>query len=248
MDLSNVLTGFIGTVIGAAITAWVNHINSRKTLHHSRETLDVQRTANARAAATFIADKRQKWIDDLRADVSLYLGLTAELTDAWRRQFGMMGEIWDKDPVPDQDTVDRVEALRFGLLEAIAPRDSEHYQALNRVLLRLNPNEVSHQQLTRALSSLRSALAELQMRALRGEFANHDIYAAIELNLGSASTASIVILKEEWQRLKLEVAAPERLIDEILARIPTPGIGSDGGGRGATADVSGQLPNTPTSV
>ncbi|MBR7989526.1 hypothetical protein KDX04_27220 [Burkholderia cenocepacia] len=232
MEISNVLTGLIGTVFGAVITAGVNHVNSRRTLNHSRETLDVQRTANARAVATFIADKRQKWIDDLRSDVSLYLGLTAELTDAWRRQFGLMGDIWDRSPARDQSLLDRIEDKRVKFLNEIAPRDSEHYQALSRIFLRLNHKELSHQRLVTSLRSLRAALAELQMRAIRDEYANHDIYAAIEVNLNSASNASVAILKEEWQRLKLEVADPDQLIEDIRAtksavrNVPTDPIGT----------------------
>jgi hypothetical protein len=44
-------------------------------------SLDVRRTSTARTAATFIADKRQAWINDLRDDVSLYSALTVEIRD-----------------------------------------------------------------------------------------------------------------------------------------------------------------------
>ncbi|MFP3693521.1 hypothetical protein, partial [Burkholderia sp. SIMBA_048] len=60
-------------IVGTSVTALIGVIasygiaakNRRQLVQHGAATLDVQRVANARSAATFIADKRQKWIDDL---------------------------------------------------------------------------------------------------------------------------------------------------------------------------------------
>ncbi|CAN0621949.1 conserved protein of unknown function [Burkholderia multivorans] len=216
-NIVGILVGFVGVLSAALITAIVNLHNSRKSLKHAKDTLDVQRTANARSAATFIADKRQKWIEDLRADVSLYLALSVELTEAWKRTFSNLGDMWDRNPYKDNHVLEDLDAKRVEFLSCIAARDSEHYQLLTRILLRLNNEELPHQGLLAALFKLRSLLADLQMRAVRVEYANQDKFMVIEHELQFAAVYAKVILKEEWQKLKREVADPVQLIDDILA-------------------------------
>lgn len=49
----------------------------------AKDTLAIQRTVTERAAATFIADKRQKWIDELRTDMAAHLSLSSEIVWKW---------------------------------------------------------------------------------------------------------------------------------------------------------------------
>ncbi|MEW9587079.1 hypothetical protein [Paraburkholderia sp. DGU8] len=85
-DIVQILVGFAGVLLAALIAASVSLFNmhrqlkhSRDNLKHAKDTLNDQRTANTRSAATFIADKRQQWIDELRADMATYLAESQEI-------------------------------------------------------------------------------------------------------------------------------------------------------------------------
>ncbi|WP_186027369.1 hypothetical protein [Burkholderia gladioli] len=192
-----------------------------KSFQQAAESLDVQRTSTARAAATFIADKRQKWIDDLRDDVSLYVALTKEIVAGWRRIFSRLGSRWDEigpPRAPRELEVYSEDVRKFA--EGIAERDSLHAQALTRIMLRLNGEERAHQELTEALYEVRAALGIVSRNADRHEYANQEIYEVIDNQLQRAQISAKVILSEEWRKLKREVANPDRLIENILATTP----------------------------
>lgn len=206
---------------GAVIAALVSLHNTRKTLHQSRESLDIQRASSARPAATFIAEKRQKWVDDLRTDVSQYVALTSEMTEGWKRTFSRLSDDWGNQPPETQSELNQFTRETLGFAASIAERDSQHYQLLTRILLRLNNDEVAHVGLVDRLFKIRSLLADLNMNAtVRHIYANQDIYQGIEHELQFAQVYTKAILKEEWQKLKREVANPERLIRDILATSP----------------------------
>ncbi|KVZ49450.1 hypothetical protein [Burkholderia ubonensis] len=184
-------------------------------------SLDVQRTSTARTAATFIADKRQKWIDDLRGDVSLYVALTQEIVAGWKRIFSRLGNRWDEvgPPRAPRELEAYSEDVRK-FAEGIADRDSLHAQALTRIMLRLNGDEHAHRELTEALYEVRAGLGVVSQNASRHEYANQDVYDVIDCQLQLAQIYAKVILGEEWRKLKREVADPERLIESILATSP----------------------------
>ncbi|WP_322067293.1 hypothetical protein [Burkholderia ubonensis] len=125
-------------------------------------SLDVLRTSTARAAATFIADKRQKWIDDLRGDVSLYVTLTQEIVAGWKRIFSRLGNRWDEvgPPRAPRELEAYSEDVRK-FAEGIAEHDSLHAQALTRIMLRLNGDEHAHRELTDSLYNVRAALGAI---------------------------------------------------------------------------------------
>ncbi|WP_312374258.1 hypothetical protein [Stutzerimonas nitrititolerans] len=201
----------IGSIITCLIFAGVN-------LWNNRQTIGMQRLANARAASTFIADKRQKWIDDLRYDMSKLLSLTQEISEAWKQVYWKCGsELDEHGDIDPQGVHEYCESLRLGFLRNNAPRDSEHHQLLMRVLLRLNKCEEAHQNLIRTLTELRISLGGLAAAALRGEYADQKLFDSIEATVALAMDYSTSILKEEWQRLKHEVADPHQLIKAIMA-------------------------------
>lgn len=221
------------TLVVALIGAFVNFWNTRRSL-------DVQRLTNERTASTFIADKRQKWIDDLRNDASKYMSLSSETAEAWKQLYWKCGKEYDDHPNHDpQDVLDVCESFRIQFLSENATRDSEHHQLYMRIILRLNNEEEAHQKLMAALGELRDQMGNLAMAALRGTYSNQELFKSIAVTLDLTAECTKVILKEEWQRLKREIADPNRLMRKILsddrnkitadgARLltPTPGVGS----------------------
>lgn len=200
----------IGSMLAALLTAVVSAIVS---VSNTRKTLEVQRLANARSASTFIADKRQKWIDDLRSDVSRYLSLSQEIAEGWRQLYWACGDKhdrhWHSDP---QHVLGACESLRISFLRDNAPRDSEHHLLYMRILLRLNNGEESHMGLMTTLDELRSSMRELEAAALQGTYENKELLDKIKVTIEFAAAYAKIILKEEWQRLKREVATPSRLL------------------------------------
>ncbi|MFM0019477.1 hypothetical protein [Paraburkholderia azotifigens] len=100
---------------------------------------------------------------------------------------------------------------------SIAEQDSEHYQLLTRIVLRLNNGEAAHQELMAVLFKIRSLLADVQVRMGRGEYDNRVQFAGMEHELQFGTVYAKIILREEWQKLKREVADPEQLIKDIRA-------------------------------
>ncbi|WLH16095.1 hypothetical protein [Pseudomonas simiae] len=202
------------TVLGGLATALIAGIVS---IWNTRRSLEVQRLTNVRSASTFIADKRQKWIDDLRTDASKYLSLSLETSEAWKQLYWVCGneydEHWDHDP---QNVLKVCESLRIKFLSENATRDSEHHQLYMRIILRLNNDEAAHQRLITSLDELRTHMSDLATAALRGSYSNQKLFDSIALTLDCAAAYTKIILKEEWQRLKREIADPDRLIHEIL--------------------------------
>jgi hypothetical protein len=219
------IVGLIAALLAALVSLW----NTRKTLDVLRRSLDVQRLTNARAVSTFIADKRQKWIDDLRNDVSKYLALSLETAEAWKQVYWKCGNEYDansdRDPL---GTLKACESTRVEFLGANALRDSEHHQLYMRILLRLNNDEKAHQDLTVTLGGLRAHMRDLAVAALKGSYSNQKLLDTIAEDLSLAAESTKAILKEEWQRLKCEVADPDKLIFEILSASTSKSLASSG--------------------
>lgn len=201
-----VIAGLVAALIAPLVSIW-----------NTRRSLDVQRLTNARSASTFIADKRQKWIDDLRTDASKYLSLSLETAEAWKQLYWKCGkehdEHFDHDP---QNVLKFCESLHINFLNENATRDSEHHQLYMRIILRLNNEEEAHQRLMTTLDELRTHMRDLATAALRGSYSNQKLFDSIAVTLDYAAAYTKIILKEEWQRLKREIADPNGLINEIL--------------------------------
>ncbi|CAI8878380.1 hypothetical protein [Pseudomonas brassicacearum] len=202
-----VIVSLTAALIAALVSLW-----------NTRKTLDVQHLTNARAASTFIADKRQKWIDDLRNDASKYMSLSLETAEAWKQLYWACGKEYDDHSHHDpQGVLDSCESLRVKFLSENASRDSEHHQLYMRIILRLNNEEEAHRKLMAALSELRLRMGDLATAALRGTYSNQELFQSIAAILDSTAEHTKIILKAEWQRLKREIADPNKLMHEILS-------------------------------
>ena len=207
----------VASVSGVSLQVIVAWWGARLTSRNARATLDVQRLVTERSASSFIAEKRQKWIDELRTDVARCLALGQEISEAWRAWFSFTGEILDQVARDPRDQLDEIENYRRGLVNVNAPRDREHSEHLLRIRMRLNLAEGTHQDLMRALFQMRATLDELAEAAKRQQYGHNAKFDSIDADVQHASTFASMILKQEWNRLKREVAHP----DQLLASIPS---------------------------
>lgn len=181
--------------------------------------LDLQHLVSHRSTASFIADKRQHWIDELRTDMAFHLALSQEIIWKWNGvRIGatqqVESETKDKDGIYDPARVDKIhqeEADKFS--PENSKREREHHERHIRIMFRLNPTEDLHIQLRQCLDNIRYVMNEMQ--GAKTLDANRECVSRMLALVGEAQTHTEAILKAEWQRVKQEVAYPEALMATI---------------------------------
>ncbi|SDR55165.1 hypothetical protein SAMN05443245_7614 [Paraburkholderia fungorum] len=205
------VAGATGALFGVVITALVS-------LRNTRKTLDGQRVTAARSASTFIGDKRQKWIDDLRDDMALFIANTHELVAIW-----LMFVIEQED----DNTVNPMDAARVArehlkahikLNRDNTERDAAHQQVLTRIRFRLNPLETEHLELLKTLYRVGHALETMVNGIARREILATKLSSDIYQDLDKCAAYTTAIFKGEWNRIAREVAEPEKLLESIIAK------------------------------
>lgn len=207
---STAVVGLIGVLFTLLMNRYIAGIN-----------IGMQRLTTARSAAMFIGDKRQDWIDELRSDIARYLSLTQELAEGYKLLFWKMGDYYDRFSHMDAlDVIDTCAQWRNSHHEQTAKLDSEHHQLLIRIVLRLNNEEDAHQGLMQTLHELRECILSLANLAAKDRHPERSVYAKMVETIDLAAGYAKVILREEWVKLKREVADPEKLIKEIISIKP----------------------------
>ncbi|HCM9312339.1 hypothetical protein [Enterobacter kobei] len=208
------LTAIIA-VAGIAVQFWIAYLARRQIARQ----LDLQHLISHRTTASFVADKRQKWIDELRTDMAFHLALSQEIIWKWD-SMRQRAHLRIKEDASNIDgTVDQVKAGK--ILQEIADkfspengaRDREHQERHTRIMFRLNPNEELHIKLRQCLECIRVGLSKTQGAKTRAE-ADEQLNETIRL-IAKAQEHTQDILRAEWQRVKQEVAYPEALISTI---------------------------------
>ncbi|WP_322014924.1 hypothetical protein [Paraburkholderia sp. J12] len=179
-------------------------------------SLDVQRTSTVRTAATFIADKRQKWIDELRSDIATHLAESQEYLWKWDAVREEWGRLHGDTSIPLNQRTIKANQLLVTFSEKNGAIDRAHQERHHRLRFRLNPNEKNHMALRDILDEIRKILSDTQGSRNR-ETAIALINRLRELVL-EADILTSTILKTEWERVKREAAYPE----EMIAKIPPP--------------------------
>ena len=184
-----------------------------------RKQLDLQHLVSHRSTASFIADKRQHWIDELRTEMAFHLALSQEII--WKWDGLRMGaaqrvesEAKDKDGIYAPARVDQIhqeEADKFS--PENSKREREHHEGHIRIMFRLNPTEDLHIQLRQCLDNIRYVMNKMQ--GAKTLDANRECVSRMLALVGEAQTHTEAILKAEWQRVKQEVAYPEALMATI---------------------------------
>jgi len=203
---------------GIVIQLYIAWRSRKQSAQQSEDTLDMQRLVSHRATAAFVADKRQKWIDELRTDMAFHLALSQEIAWKWdalrsRTTLRISQEAHD-DPARSHRILQ--EAADAFSVENGA-RDREHQERHFRITFRLNPREPLHITLRTCLGDVRTVLNKLQ-----GSRTDADAKALMERMMtliDQSTTLTEQVLKAEWDRVKQEVAYPEAL----MAKIPKPG-------------------------
>lgn len=220
-----VLSAFIaGTVAVTGVVAQL--IIAYLARKQITKQLDLQHLVSHRSTASFIADKRQKWIDELRTDMAFHLALSQEIIWKWdamraRTDLRVNQEATNAFGVPDQI---KAEKIKQEAADAFSPengaRDREHQERHTRIMFRLNPKEELHIMLRGHLINIRSTIGNYQRIKTPTE-AESQLKEMLRL-IGQAQMCTESILGAEWRRVKQEVAYPEVL----MSTIPKPNQGN----------------------
>lgn len=177
----------------------------------------MQRLVSHRTTASFVADKRQKWIDELRTDMAFHLALSQEIVWKWdsvRSRAALKVEQEAKDCQAAKSQIFQEIVDSFSMENGA--RDREHQERHIRIKFRLNPTEDLHIKLRMCLDEIRGILNKTQSARSKEEAS-----VLIDEMVGKISHATELtekVLKYEWSRVKQEVAYPEAL----MASIPEP--------------------------
>lgn len=209
------VVGLIGTLIVALINARVSLRITRATLAQAKEGLEVQRLASNRSTASFIADKRQKWIDELRADMASHLAESQEIIWKWAAVRATANELQDDTSLTEDEREKRFKVIFSEFSKANSELDRKHQERHHRLRFRLNPKEQSHITLRRNLDEIRKILVQTNPNSRFPAEQAKNMNRVKKLVLHSDDLTN-VILKREWERVKQEVAYPEKMIAKIF--------------------------------
>jgi hypothetical protein len=186
--------------------------------------LDLQHLVSHRTTATFVADKRQKWIDELRTDMAFQLALSQEIVWKWDGMRSRTALRIQEEATNAAGEVDQAKAGKIfqDAADAFSPengaRDREQQERHIRIMFRLNPKKDLHIKLRACLDLIRISLSKTQSAHTVAE-AKAQLDETLHL-IREAQEHTEAILKAEWQRVKQEVAYPEVLMSTIPK--PTP--------------------------
>lgn len=224
-----ILVSALGVAVGFGIQLWIAGRSRQQTARLSKDTLAVQQLVSERATASFIAEKRQKWIDELRSDMAIHIAQSQEIVWKWQAIKDTTAErveillnaafVDGVSKIKDQKKVEFkrneiVQKMLDDFSKENGVRDREHQERHIRIKFRLNPKE--HKVLRELLDKIRENVLSAQGAKPGEEISKINDQLGVLLN--SATEMTQVILKMEWQRIKQEVAYPESLI----ATIPKP--------------------------
>lgn len=211
---NNVIWQLLVSFIGIAMQVAIAFFSQRLVAKQGKETLDVQRLVSHRATASFIAEKRQRWIDELRVDISFYLALSQEII--WKYDAGREKSRLFKNENPKATQIeidDNNQRIADSLSHEIGLRDRTHQESYIKLKLRLNSKEDQHIELRNLLDNTRQIIQQTQ--------AASDLLTTKKLIIQMKDTINQIIdlteqvLKKEWTRVKQEVAFPDLLIQSI---------------------------------
>lgn len=205
------------SALGIGIQIYIAERSRRQTAKQAKDSLDMQRLVSHRSTASFVADKRQKWIDELRTDMAFHLALSQEMAWKWDA-VRSRADIETKQAVnvsqEDKSRILQDYADSFSIENGA--RDREHQERHIRIKFRLNPNEELHIELRKCLDEIRDLLNDIQGAKSKVEAAK--LVGDMKNKVSNGAEITEKVLKYEWSRVKQEVAYP----DALMATIPEP--------------------------
>lgn len=205
------------SALGVGIQIYIAERSRRQTAKQAKDSLDMQRLVSHRSTASFVADKRQKWIDELRTDMAFHLALSQEMA-------------WKWDAVRKRVAIEKMQAVNASpetmsriiqdhadsFSKENGTRDREHQERHIRIKFRLNPNEELHIELRKCLDEIRALLRDIQEEKSADEASK--LVGDMQNKVRNGAEITEKVLKHEWSRVKQEVAYP----DALMATIPEP--------------------------
>ncbi|MGR2678708.1 hypothetical protein [Chromobacterium haemolyticum] len=218
MEIDTTFIQIVIAFLGIFAQLWIAKRNRIQLRNQASKNIDVQRLVSNRSTASFVADKRQKWIDELRSDIAPYLALTQEIVCKWnivREEMDRLYRVQRQPPndIEEDKANNRCISLIDDFNKDIGVRDREHQEKHFKILLRLNAKEADHILLRDCLNNIRKKLKELQLFESQESATVNS--REVESLIEEAMQISEVILKREWTRVKQEVAFPEKLIEDV---------------------------------
>ncbi|WP_144021339.1 hypothetical protein [Caballeronia sordidicola] len=137
------LAGLAAAMIAACVAIFTQSRMlkiARANLKHSQEVLTEQRTANARAAASLLVDKRPKWIDDLNAEMAIHLSQSKTIIWKWDAVRRTHSEIFNDQIIPIEERDRKLDELRRGFAKGNSERETENGQRSSHLRLILRTN------------------------------------------------------------------------------------------------------------
>lgn len=217
-NIVGILVTGITALVAATVALFGAVIAALVSLPNTRKTLDSQRASGARSASTFVGDKRQKWIDDLRGDMALFIANTHELVAIWLTFFGGQDDEKTMNPTDAARVAREHREAHIKLNRENTERDAAHQQVLTRIRFRLNPLETEHIELLKTLYRVRHALETMVNGIGRRDILAAKLSADIDRDLDKCAAYTTAIFKGEWNRIAREVAEPEKLLESIIAK------------------------------
>ncbi|CAN7246298.1 hypothetical protein LJR034_000918 [Caballeronia sp. LjRoot34] len=190
--------------------------NRQQLVKQTTDTLELQRLVTNRAAASFVADKRQKWIDELRTDMATHLAQSQEILWKWDAVRSKAEHLKASGNLAPTALAAKTQEAADEHSKENGQRDYQHQERHIRIRFRLNPKEDSHIKLRGYLDEIRALLSQTQMAQERE--AALAVIRRMQVLINIASDLTQEILKTEWTRVKQEVAYP----DMLLSKIPVP--------------------------
>jgi hypothetical protein len=202
----------LGIAAQLGIASW----SRRQAEKLSADTIAVQVTGQHRTVAAFIAAKRQKWIDELRADAATHLAESQEYVWKWIGLRNHIDEVMKDEQLEPDDRLAKAKEYRYDFSEKNGVLDRSHQERHHRLRFRLNPKELDHSQLREILDEIRKLFSDVAMG--KGREPDSALIQRAQKLVEDADTLTSEILKTEWERVKQEVAYP----DHMITKIPPP--------------------------
>lgn len=165
---SSLVWQVFATIIGVSLQAAIAILGWRYAAKNTRDTLDIQELVSNRTTASFIAEKRQKWIDELRSDMAIHIAQSQEIVWKWQaikdttseRVEVLLNAAFEGNIEKIKDEK-KIEAKRNEIVQKMlddfskenGARDREHQERHIRIKFRLNPKE--HNDLRDLLDKIR---------------------------------------------------------------------------------------------
>lgn len=230
MDIGQIVLqgGVIAAIVSVANTLVQKHIAASGRQHMeklSKASLEIQSLTAHRSAATFVADKHQEWIAELRADMAHYLALSQEIAWKWH---GVRVQVVEKLQGKTKEERKRIleEILEKFSIEN-GDRDRKHEEQAYRIRFRLNPKEYSHITLQRHMEDIRKVVKDIAKAKCDADdntspgnlipdlTATNECIESLQRLMEEAAKLTEAILSSGWHRMLQGVANPETLLQSL---------------------------------